>query len=247
MLLPMGIIDWLLGRETKNEDPYDCYRRGRDAMDSGDWPTAIAQLSLAGDTDSSLIDAFHYRGVAYLMRGQFQRAIDDFDHVLEFRPRFAEAYLSRGHAFDYLGQSDRALVDLDQAVELAPHEARIYNSRGITHLNLGQLELAVSDFQESIRLEPDQPHNYFSRAMAYYNLAEYRLAIEDLDAVLAKDPTNAEAYFQRGLAHLGLEKQDKANADMVKAVEFGLDPRSVRRLVDYRPEIPGSGATPASE
>ena len=71
----MGILDWLVSREPKDEDPYESYRRGRDAMDDGDWQAAIARLTQAGEGDASLIDAFHYRGVAYLMRGQFKRAM----------------------------------------------------------------------------------------------------------------------------------------------------------------------------
>jgi Flp pilus assembly protein TadD len=83
--------------------------------------------------------------------------------------------------------------------------------------------------------------------MAYYNLTEYDRAIEDLNAVLEQDPSNAEAYFQRGMAHLSLNRQENADADMGRAVKLGLDPRSVRRLTDYRRKAPGTGPNPATE
>src|SRR5262249_2395559 len=65
---------------------------------------------LSGDYDN--------RGVAYRRKGDFDRAIADYDQAIRLNPKYALAYNNRGTAYRYKGDYDRAIVDYDQATEL---------------------------------------------------------------------------------------------------------------------------------
>jgi tetratricopeptide (TPR) repeat protein len=40
--------------------------------------------------------AYYDRGVDYYRKGQYDKAISDFNRALEINPRYAEAYINRG-------------------------------------------------------------------------------------------------------------------------------------------------------
>lgn len=63
--------------------------------------------------------AFSNRGVAYVNKGMYARAIQDFDEAIRLKPDGGGAYRSRGAAYYDLGDFRRATSDLAQAVELS--------------------------------------------------------------------------------------------------------------------------------
>ena len=80
------------------------------------------------ETDS---DELLNQGAALSEEGQYDKAISDYNKVLEINPRFAEAYDNRGHAYSQgKGQLDKAIADFTKAIEINPSYALAYNNRG---------------------------------------------------------------------------------------------------------------------
>jgi tetratricopeptide (TPR) repeat protein len=77
------------------------------AMQSPDLPPNLA------------VDALTDRGFAYIMRGAFPLAVQDFNAALLRKPDLAPALAGRGWAESGLKQYDAALADLDQALRSA--------------------------------------------------------------------------------------------------------------------------------
>ena len=57
-----------------------------------------AIIEAAQETPENLAVAFNNRGVAYDVKGQPDRAIDDFDEAVRLNPNFPEAFNGRGVA-----------------------------------------------------------------------------------------------------------------------------------------------------
>jgi tetratricopeptide (TPR) repeat protein len=57
-----------------------------------------------------LATAYNNRGVAYRLKAEYDRAIEDFDEAIKLRPNFANAFNNRAVAYRNNGDLDHALA-----------------------------------------------------------------------------------------------------------------------------------------
>src|SRR5262249_31020780 len=69
---------------------------------------------------AELEKAYRSRGVAYRNKGDFDRAVADFNAALQLDPRDADALTDRGVAYARKRDFDRAFGDYDDAIRLNP-------------------------------------------------------------------------------------------------------------------------------
>ncbi|MEZ5442501.1 MAG: tetratricopeptide repeat protein [Lysobacterales bacterium] len=62
-------------------------------------------------------DDYVNRGNAYDDRGDFERAMDEYDRALELKPGYGEAYYNRGIAYEGQDQLEKARVEFVRAYE----------------------------------------------------------------------------------------------------------------------------------
>ncbi len=138
--------------------------------------------------------AYESRGIAYFDKGQYDRAIRDFDQAIALNPDDADYYYYRGNAYRKKGQHDRAIRDYGQAIALKPDLAAAYNNRGIVYSNKGQYDRAIRDYGQAIALNPDYADCYYNRGSAYGNKGQYDRAIRDYGQAIALNPDFAVYY-----------------------------------------------------
>jgi len=82
---------------------------------------------------------------AYQSKGDYQRAIQDYDEAIRIDPDSALAFNNRGSAFQHMGNYARAIQDYDQAIRLG-WELRpfLQQSRSRAYLN--------EDYAQAIKL-----------------------------------------------------------------------------------------------
>src|SRR6516225_4524028 len=76
-----------------------------------------AVINAARDKGDKLAEAFNNRGVGYRLKGDYNRAIADYDQAIKLKPS-AEGYFNRGNAQLGKGHYDRAIDDYNQAIRL---------------------------------------------------------------------------------------------------------------------------------
>jgi tetratricopeptide (TPR) repeat protein len=64
--------------------------------------------------------AYNNRGVAYRLKTEYDKAIDDFNEAIKLRPNYPNALNNRAVAYRNKGDLDHALADYDQAIALKP-------------------------------------------------------------------------------------------------------------------------------
>jgi tetratricopeptide (TPR) repeat protein/energy-coupling factor transporter ATP-binding protein EcfA2 len=169
--------------------------------------------------------AYTGRGMAYWMKGDFDRAIADTEQAIKLDPTYARAHNVRGMAFLDKTDEVHAIAEYDEAIRLDPYYARPYNNRGNLHHKNKDFERAIADYDRAILLEEKNAVTYRNRGIVYYDRQQYDLAIRDYDKAIAIDPKYVVAYNNRGNAYYDKKDYDRAIADYDHAI--ALDPKYV--------------------
>ena len=139
--------------------------------------TRLIQSGRFGDKNLSII--FSNRGVSYKKKGQYDRAIQDYDQAIRLNSSNAGAFYNRGVYYDEKGRPDRAIQDYDQAIGLNPREANFFYNRGNSHQKKGQYDRAIQDYDQAIRLKPKNAFAFGNRGAAYEKLGRRDQALRD--------------------------------------------------------------------
>jgi tetratricopeptide (TPR) repeat protein len=126
-------------------------------------------------------ESYNGRGSYYAQRGQFDRAIADFNKALLLDANNADAYSNRGLATAQ-GKEDykSAIGDYTRALELKPRHTSAYFNRGVAYRQLGDYPKAIADYSKALELSPRLPDGYYNRAVAYFLDKQYDKAWADL-------------------------------------------------------------------
>lgn len=95
---------------------------------------------------------YHNRGVAYLNRGYYPQAIQDFDDGIMLLPGYSELYNDRAVAYLKTGKYDLALRDYDMAIRLKSNYYNPYLGRAEVLEALGNPVAARRDYEKSCML-----------------------------------------------------------------------------------------------
>jgi tetratricopeptide (TPR) repeat protein len=169
------------------------------------------------------VEAYYNRGLAYLNKGDDDRAIADLDKAVELAPLFFEAYCNRGLAYLNKGDDDRAISDFDKAVELAPKFAQAYFGRGMARSSKGEWETAIEQFAKAVAIDPRHVDAHFYWGVALGQLGRHAAECEKYAKAVEIEPRHAEAYHNWGLALGQLGRHEEACQKSEKATK--IEPR----------------------
>ena len=187
--------------------------------------SALIEAGQEAKGDLNLIYA--RRGMAYLGKKDYDRAIDDFDQSIKLDPSFAALFYLRGNTYGLKAQFDRAIPDFSQAIKLDPEDADSFGSRCFARAIDGELAAALADCDESLRLrkksgdtDPEKAGKIFAtRGFVYLKMKKPDAAIAEDNAALAADPKWAFPLFGRGLAERSKGDTAAAATDIAAAKE----------------------------
>lgn len=165
--------------------------------------------------------AYNNRGNAYLMLGQYQQAIEDYNKALEQDRDFAKAYNNRGLAYGNLGKYQLAIEDFSVSIRKNNREPMAYFNRGNVFKALGDYQKAIEDYSKAIELNPRKADFYNNRGNTFLKLYSYQQAIEDFNVAIRLNCDYDKAYLNRGIAYESLGNFKEALEDYRTSARLG--------------------------
>jgi tetratricopeptide (TPR) repeat protein len=156
---------------------------------------------------------------------QYEKAIENYDKVIEINPNFIEAYINRAIAKNRLDLYEDAIKDLEHIIKVNPDNVHAYISLGVNYTWLGNRDRAFSCYEKAMKLNSEDPLPYYNRAMLYEEIREHENAEKDYEMAIKLKPDFDEAYYKIVFLLEEMGKCDKAKVYYEKMIKlkFGLE------------------------
>ena len=141
---------------------------------------------------------FFSRGIARKDKGEYDKAIQDFNEAIRLDPKSKEAFRERGMTWAAKGEHDKAIDDLGKAIKLDPRSAGLLVDRAFVWLAKADRDRAIKDCGEAIKLDPKFGAGFVCRARAWIEKGDYDKAIDDYGEVIKINPKDDLAFLLRG-------------------------------------------------
>ncbi|MFZ0389538.1 MAG: tetratricopeptide repeat protein, partial [Calditrichia bacterium] len=129
--------------------------------------------------------------LARLYRYQFQdldRALEEFETVLEMDPTRKMVYNDLGYLFAERGDFNTAFKYFDKYRQLAPDEANPHDSMGEILILAGRFDDAIEQLETALQIEPEFYYPYMRLAQIYTELGNEEKATQNIRSALKKIP-----------------------------------------------------------
>ena len=108
-----------------------CFPQAAKAYDSADCRSSNPDLAITvcsaiidggKETKENIAVAYRLRGIAYGKKGDFERAIKDFDMLVALYPKNANSYFRRAFAHEQSGNTKLAAADYRKVLSIRPSD-----------------------------------------------------------------------------------------------------------------------------
>jgi tetratricopeptide (TPR) repeat protein len=195
----------------------------------GEYLPAIDECYFAILEKPDFFAAHFQRGLAYLARHEYDKAIRTFDRALQIDPKSALSLSHRGFAHGGLGRFDACIADQEKAIELDSTLALAYARRGAARAAKSDPAKARQDIDKALTLDPTLAEALCDRAILKAAKGDLRGAAADADAAIKADSRLARGHFERGV--IWMRQGNGAAAAPLLDEAIRLDPRDADAFV----------------
>lgn len=194
--------------------------------------------------------AFYNRGNAYVLKGDHDKAVADFDEALKLEPKNASIYNNRGNARGDKGESDAAMADFDAAIKANPRYAAAYFNRANALAAKGETDRALKDYDAAIKHNKRNVNAYIARGALLLAGGASAKARADMKQAARLAPKNAYAVLWSDIAERRAKQKGRLAAkNGLKGLDMKVWPAPVVRLYagEIKPDAVLAGADSPSD
>ncbi len=220
-------------RPTNNEDAYDLYLRGRQALRG---PDVVKSAQSAIDYFEQGIKkdpgfALAYTGLADASLTMYREKKDPFwsqkalgaaQRAEQLKDSLPEAHFSLGSVYLRTGKTSEAIVELKRGLQIAPNSDEGYVRLGNAYTEIGQKDEAIAAYKKAIEVNPYYWANHLVLGNAYWSAGANGKAVEEFKRVTELDPENVRGWDNLGNAYSRLGQYEESINSYQKSLQ--LDP-----------------------
>ena len=195
----------------------------------GEYLPAIDECYFAILEKPDFFAAHFQRGLAYLARHEYDKAIRTFDRALQLDAKSSLSLSHRGFAHGALGRFDACIADQEKALELDATLALAYARRGAARAAKSDPAKAQQDIDKALALDPALGEALCNRALLKAAKGDLQGAAADAEAAIKADPRLARGHFERGVIWMRQGNGAAAASFLDEAIR--LDPRDADAFV----------------
>ena len=133
--------------------------------------------------------------VFYQRSGEYTKALEQYQKLLERDPLNASVYLNLGLLHQAMSNNFEATKAFRQAILIKPNYDKAHNDLGIALMNSGQDAEAEREFNRALQINPKSTEAITNLALIAQKLGNKDQAKTQLLRVIQMSPKNAEAHY----------------------------------------------------
>ncbi|HHN46243.1 MAG TPA: tetratricopeptide repeat protein, partial [Planctomycetes bacterium] len=120
-----------------------------------DWTPPEKMTTATPPAARSLARRYYTRGVIYLVRGDYDEAVNELTSALQADPDFVAARVDLGVALVQMGRMREGLDFLENSYSSFPGEYAFPYNAGLVYHNAGDYEMALRRFRQVLSVKPE--------------------------------------------------------------------------------------------
>ncbi len=190
---------------------------------------SAAAYSRAIELDPHYIPGYWGLGILYYAQlGEYDKAIEVFQHGLRNNPDEPDFYSGLGHGYARSGRFDQAIQAYQRAIQLDPNQDGDLNL-AIVYMYLRQFPDAMAATERAIAIEPERAWQYRILGFMHDRMGHADAAVTALEQSVKLDPDDYEARGGLARAYRVVGRMDEAEQQIAigrtlaqTADEYGL-------------------------
>lgn len=165
----------------------------------------LGALGYLNPNTSPNADAHNNLGQRFQQRGEFLRAIEEYQKAIALRPNFHAVYNNLAVCYGKLKRYDEAEKALLKTIELKPDDFYAMNNLAVMYAELGRLEDARVQAERSVAVEPGYVNGHVTLGSIYAMSGMFDAAEREFRTALRLEPGNpgARANLEKVLQQKG--------------------------------------------
>lgn len=180
------------------------------------------------------IDYYIRNGLNMIEEKDYNKAIENFNTLLQFKSDLNDGYYFRGFCKLKLNDFRGAIEDITTAINTPPKFSSNYSyyflNRGVARIQIEDYKGAMEDYSTSLDINPCNVDASVNRGLYYLNTKSYDKAIDDFNVTISINKSNAYAYMFRAIAKEYKLQYEDALVDYAKSIK--LDPKNAEAYVN---------------
>lgn len=164
--------------------------------------------------------------------GEWQRALDEYDYVLDKNPNNLTALFYRAYANTRLNRLAFARNDYEAMLRIIPYHFEAQLGLALVNQKDGRPTEALNQMNLLVEQYPDNAIAYAARANMETEQGLLEPAEYDLTQALSIDEDNTDYLLNRADVRIKLEKYKDARADLDTLISLGINRASLTEFYD---------------
>ena len=141
----------MLTEEKKNVESIEVKKEPADQEKSDKKFANRTRKNEISDKEVKLIN-----GIRYYKNKEYEKAIDEFQKVIETYPDYKEAHSILGNAYFRIRKYDEASSAYQRVRQLDPKDETAYENMGVIYANRGEYKQALGEWKRVLELNPER-------------------------------------------------------------------------------------------
>lgn len=159
------------------------------------------------------------RGMVYYEKGEFDKALLDFNECIRVQPKHPDAYNNRSIIYYHRKDYPKALEENLKLLNIDTAHKEGYSNRGSFFYIMQQYDSSKYYYLKATQVNGKNASAYFYAGVSEYNLKSYRNATGLLHKAISLLPNYADAYVFLGICYTRLGLKDSVLYSITKAEE----------------------------